>query len=74
MILTFSDDTAKGRRSFSMVIALERGTEAFLLYPAPLKIRSGPSTHLFSSPVDAEQFLDPDCPRDATEDEPAVEH
>lgn len=72
----FSDYTAKRRRSFprAMAIARERGTEAFLLYPATLKVKTGHATHLFSSSADAEQFLDRDRPSDATEVEPAVEH
>lgn len=75
----FSDYTAKRRRSFSraMAMARERGTDAFLLYPATLKIKSGHTTHLFSSPADAEQFLDrrpsPDRPGDDTEDERMAE-
>lgn len=55
----FSDFTAK-RRSFSRAMASvrEKGTDAFLIYPATLKIRQGQATHLFSSPADAERFLE----------------
>lgn len=76
----FSDYTAKRRRAFSraMAVARERGTEAFLLYPATLKIKTGHDTRLFSSPADAEQFLDhrpsPSRPCVTTEEEPMVEH
>ncbi|KAI4826763.1 hypothetical protein KUCAC02_030196 [Chaenocephalus aceratus] len=56
----FSDYTAKRRRAFSQAMALarEKGTDAFLIYPATLKIRMGYSTHLFTSAVDAERFLE----------------
>ncbi|KAJ8258008.1 hypothetical protein GJAV_G00192110 [Gymnothorax javanicus] len=55
----FSDFTAKRRRSFSnaMTSARERGIDAFLIYPATLKIWQGQATHLFTSPADAERFL-----------------
>lgn len=67
----FSDYTAKHRRAFSreMAVAREKGTDAFLLYPNTLKIKTGHATHLFSLPADAEQFLDhrpsPSRPGDA---------
>ncbi|KAF3835646.1 hypothetical protein F7725_028204 [Dissostichus mawsoni] len=56
----FSDYTAKRRRAFSraMALAREKGTDAFLIYPATLKIKMGYSTHLFASAVDAERFLE----------------
>ncbi|KAI4820840.1 hypothetical protein KUCAC02_028807 [Chaenocephalus aceratus] len=48
----FSEYTAKCRRAFS------RALDAFLIYPATLKIRMGYSTHLFASAVDADRFLE----------------
>lgn len=76
----FSDYTARRRRAFSraMATAREKGTDAFLLYPATLKIRHGQTTHLFSSPADAERFLErrPSSPRHTggpTDDELVVE-
>ncbi len=61
-----------------MTVAHESGTEAFLLYPATLKIGTGHTTYLFSLPVDAEQFLghlpSPCHPDDAMEDELLGEH
>lgn len=56
----FSDYTARRRRVFSraMASAREKGIDAFLLYPATLKITIGQITHLFPSPADAERFLE----------------
>ncbi|KAI4799947.1 hypothetical protein KUCAC02_016485 [Chaenocephalus aceratus] len=54
----FSDYTAKRRRAFSRALAREKGTDAFLIYPATLKIIMSYSTYLFTSAVDAERFLE----------------
>ncbi|KAL7377469.1 hypothetical protein ABVT39_000143 [Epinephelus coioides] len=54
----FSDYTARHRRAFSraMASAREKSIDAFLLYPA--KIRVGQITQLFPSPSDVERFLE----------------
>lgn len=55
----FSDFTAKRRRPCYPVMHRARtlGLEAFLLYPAIIKITSGSGRHLFDTPSAAEKFL-----------------
>lgn len=55
----FSNFTAQRRKGFSGIIRSVRsmGLQAFLLYPASLKILQGNEAHLFKTPDAAEVFL-----------------
>lgn len=65
----FSDATAKRRRPCYQVLhrARTQGFEAFLLYPATIKITKGAEKHLFDTPAAAERYLsDHEAPNLAT--------
>lgn len=55
----FSDTTAKQRRPCYQVMHRARmtGLEAFLLYPATIKISNGSAQHFFDTPAAAEKYL-----------------
>lgn len=63
----YSDHTSKRRRPCFPVMhrARQQGYQAFLLYPAVIKLIRGSEQHLFCDPSEAEKFL---CPE---EDNPA---
>ena len=58
----YSDHTSKLRRPCYPVMhrARQKGYQAFLLYPAIIKLTRGSEQHLFRDPAEAEKFLGPE--------------
>ncbi|KAJ0064831.1 hypothetical protein NL108_015662 [Boleophthalmus pectinirostris] len=56
----YSEHTSKRRRACykTMHEARVKGFDAFLLYPATIKLQRGHDSHFFSEPAKAEKFLD----------------